>query len=142
MRLDLVVTHEQSRNIVGLDVTVAFENTFEEVEKAILEQILKYQPLTDSMRRRGYTVHVDRYVIDALGAWHTWKDRLLALLRFSSGFVGLMRQLLVSKPINWSRDIYVEHVTGARHRLPDAVDFHSENAAVREDPITSENNDV
>ncbi|XP_043525393.1 uncharacterized protein LOC122536786 [Frieseomelitta varia] len=114
MRPDLVVTHEPSRTVVMIDVTVPFENTFEALEKARLEKIRKYQPLADSMRGRGYIVYVDGFVVGALGGWHPLNDRLLALLRVSSGYAGLMRRLIVSETIAWSRDMYVEHVTGIR----------------------------
>lgn len=40
LRPDLIVTHEPSRTVV--DVTVPFKNTFEALEKAKLEKILKY----------------------------------------------------------------------------------------------------
>ncbi|KOX71975.1 hypothetical protein WN51_03123, partial [Melipona quadrifasciata] len=117
LRPDLVVTHEPSRTIVVVDVTVPFENTFEALEKARFEKILKYHSLADSLRGHGYTVHVDGFVVGALVAWHPHNDRLLTILRVSSGYAGLMRPLIVSKTIAWSRDIYVEHVTGTRQYL-------------------------
>ncbi|XP_043525394.1 uncharacterized protein LOC122536787 [Frieseomelitta varia] len=114
LRPDIIVTHEPSRTVVVLDATVPFENTFEALEKARFEKIIKYQPLAKSLRGRGYTVHVDGFVVGALGGWHPWDDHLLALLRVSSGYAGLMRRLIVSETIAWSRDVYVEHVTGTR----------------------------
>ncbi|KOX69031.1 hypothetical protein WN51_07101 [Melipona quadrifasciata] len=96
---DLVVTHEPPRTVVMVDVTVPFENTFEALEKARLEKILKYHSLADSLRGRGYTVHVDGFVVGALG------------------YAGLMRPLIVSETIAWSRDVYVEHVTEIRQYL-------------------------
>ena len=47
LRLDVVVTHESSRTVVIVDVTVSFENKFVAFEKARLKKILKYQPLAD-----------------------------------------------------------------------------------------------
>ena len=91
----------------------------------------------------GYTVHVDGLVVRALGAWHPWNDRLLALLRISSGYAGLMRQLIVSETVAWSRDMYVEQITEARqYRLPDAGDLHPEDLVARESRSLSGGNDV
>lgn len=42
LRPDLVVTHEPSRTVVVVDVTVPFENTFEMLEKTRLVKILRY----------------------------------------------------------------------------------------------------
>lgn len=57
------------------------------IEEARLEKILKYQPLADPMRRRGYSVHIDGFVVGALRAWHLHNNHL----RVSSGYAGLMR---------------------------------------------------
>ena len=103
LRPDIVVTHEPSRIVLVLFETVTFENTFQALEKARLSKILKNQPLAVSLRGRGCTVHVDGFVVGALGSWHPWNDRLLALLRVSSGYAGLMGQLMVSETLAWSR---------------------------------------
>lgn len=60
--LQSVLTHEPSRTVVAIGIVVPFEDTFEALEKARTEKILKYQPLADSMRTRDYTVHADSFI--------------------------------------------------------------------------------
>ncbi|CAD1476215.1 unnamed protein product, partial [Heterotrigona itama] len=66
LRPDLVITHEPSRIVVIIDVTLAFENKFAAIEKARLEKVQKYQPLADALARSGHVVHVDGFVVGAL----------------------------------------------------------------------------
>ena len=113
LRLDIVVTHEPSRTVVTVDVTVPFENTFAGLEKARLEKVHKYQSLANALRGHGYVVHVDGFVVGALGAWHP-NNGLASFLRISSRYASLMRLLMVSETITWSRDMYVKHVSGIR----------------------------
>ena len=122
LRLDIVVTHEPSRTVVIVDVTVPFENTFAALEAARVEKVQKYQPLADALRGCGYVVHVDGFVVGALGAWHPNNDGLASFLRVSSRYASLMRLLMVSETIAWSRDMYVEHVSGIKqYSLLDAA---------------------
>ena len=114
LRPDIVVTHEPSRTVVIVDVTVPFENTFAALEAARVEKVQKYQPLADALRGRGYVVHVDGFVVGALGAWHPNNDGLASFLRVSSRYASLMRLIMVSETIAWSRDMYVEHVSGIK----------------------------
>ncbi|XP_034483224.1 uncharacterized protein LOC117788549 [Drosophila innubila] len=63
---------------------------------------------------RGYRVHVDAIVVGALGTWDPINERVLKLLHVSRSYDSLMRRLIVSETVHWSRDIYVEHVSGTR----------------------------
>ena len=112
LRPDLVVTHEPPRTVIVVDLTVPSENSFEGLEKARMEKILNYQLLADLLRRRDYNIYVDGFVVSVLAAWHPWNNRLLTLLRISSGYAGLMRQLIVGN----YRVVpgHVEHVTRTR----------------------------
>ena len=83
LRSDFTVTHEPSITVVVVDVTVPFENFFAALEAASVEKVQKYQPLADALRGRGYVVHVDGFVVGALGAWHPNNDGLARYLRVS-----------------------------------------------------------
>ena len=122
LRPDIVVTHHESRTVVIVDVAVPFENTFKAIESVRDDKVRKYQPLADSLRRRGYTVLVDAFIVGSLGAWDPANEALMRYLRVSERYASLMRRLMVSETIAWSRDIYVEHVTGVRqYSVPPAV---------------------
>ena len=114
LRPDIVLTHETSRTVVIVDVTVPLENTFAALEEARVEEVRKYQPLADALRGRGYVVRVDGFVVDTLGACHPNNAGLASFLRVSPRYASLMRLLMVLETIAWSRDMYVEHVSGIR----------------------------
>ncbi|CAD1468550.1 unnamed protein product [Heterotrigona itama] len=64
-----VVTHEPSRTVAVIDVTVSFENKFDSLESAGIEETRIYQQLVECLRKRGYIdVYVDSFVLGALGA--------------------------------------------------------------------------
>ena len=114
LRPDIVVSHEPSITVVIVDVTVPFENSFAALEAWRLEKVQKYQSLSDAVRGRGYVVHVDGFVVGALGAWHPNNDGLASFFRVSSRDASLMGLLMVSETIACPRDIYVEHASGIR----------------------------
>ena len=45
--------------VAVVDVILPFENKFEALVKARLGKMLMCQPLTDSMRKRVYTFHIN-----------------------------------------------------------------------------------
>ena len=114
LRPDIVVTHEPSITVVIVDVIVPFEKSFAALEAARVEKVQKYQPLADALRLRGYVVHVDGFVVGALGAWHLNNDGLDSFFLVSSRYASLVRLLMVSEPIVWPWDMYVEHASGIR----------------------------
>lgn len=86
-------------------------------------------------------MHLDG-LVGALGAWLPNNDHLLVLLRVSSGYISLMRRLIVSETIAWSRDLYVEHVSGTRqYRVSDAGALHPEAPAARVASVSDGCND-
>ncbi|CAD1473002.1 unnamed protein product [Heterotrigona itama] len=117
LRPDIVITHEPSRTIVMVDVTVPFENKREALEKARLEKIQKYRPLADALMS---------FVVGALGAWHTHNDFLCSLLRISPGYASLMRKLMVSETI-------VSTPARANTSAANALDTGSETIAAQQD---------
>nr|XP_034184632.1 uncharacterized protein T26G10.4-like [Osmia lignaria] len=136
LRPDIVVTHEASRTVVLVDVTVPFENTMQAIADARLEKINKYKDLADSLRGRGYKVYLDAFIVGALGAWDPGNEFLLELLRISPRYASLMRKLMVAETIAWSRDIYVEHVSGIRQYTVSSTE--NNNDTVAEDDLEGE----
>ena len=57
------------------------------------------------------------FVVGALGSWDPRNEAMLRLLRVGNQYAAMMRRLIVSDTISWSRDIYVEHVSGIRQYL-------------------------
>jgi len=117
LRPDLVIRHEPSKSVVICDVTVPFENRWIAFEDARARKIAKYSPLAEELQRQGYRVVVTAFVIGALGSWDPRNEAVLSLLRVGPQYAAMMRRLIVSDTIRWSRGIYVEHVSGTRQYL-------------------------
>lgn len=130
LRPDLVVRHEPSKSVVICDVTVPFENRLVAFEEARARKLAKYAPLAEALHSRGYRVVVTAIVVGALGSWDPRNDAVLSLLRVGSAYGALMRRLIVSDTIRWSRDIYVEHVSGVRQYAAPARPLGDEGPAV------------
>ncbi|XP_070166141.1 uncharacterized protein [Polyergus mexicanus] len=112
LRPDLVVWHERSKCVVICDVTIPFENRWVSFDEARARKVAKYSPLAEELQRRGYRVVVTAFVVGALGSWDPRNEAVLRVLRIGNAYASMMRRLMVSDTIRWSRDIYVEHVSG------------------------------
>lgn len=113
-RPDLVVVDRDERTVFILDVTIPFENRYTAFEIARNTKIQKYQNLAAHFERQGFRTSVDAFVIGSLGGYDPANESALRHLGISHGYAVLMKRLMVSDTIRWSRDIYVEHITGHR----------------------------
>jgi hypothetical protein len=57
---------------------------------------------------------VDAFVIGALGGWDPANGQIINYLKLGRHYCRLMRRLMCTDAIRWSRDMYVEHLTGRR----------------------------
>jgi len=114
LRPDLVVMDQAARRLTIIDVAVAFENRYEALERIRAEKIRKYSAIANHFRMRHWQVELDAVVIGALGSWDPANERALRTLRISPRYAKMMRRFIVSDTIRWSRDIYIEHVSGRR----------------------------
>ena len=114
LRPDIVVRDEAAKRIHIIDVTVAFENQCKAMEDARRSKIVKYTPLAAALHASGYSVDVDAIVVGALGTWDQGNEPVLKRLGVSPRYAALMRRLIVTDTMRWSRDIYVEHVSKIR----------------------------
>ncbi|XP_030406028.1 uncharacterized protein LOC115645479 [Gopherus evgoodei] len=114
LRPDIVVMDEARKKIILVDVTVPFENRTLAFREARARKLEKYTPLADTLRSKGYEVYTDALIVGALGAWDPCNERVLRACGVGRRYAQLMRRLMVSDTIRWSRDIYTEHVTGHR----------------------------
>ncbi|XP_049807110.1 uncharacterized protein LOC126249500 [Schistocerca nitens] len=114
LRPDLVITDEAAKAVTIVDVTIPFENRRIALDNARQLKRIKYADVARGLAARGYSVTVDALVVGSLGAWDRQNDAVLRHLGIASRYCQLMRRLMVSDTIKWSRDIYVEHITGHR----------------------------
>jgi len=59
-------------------------------------------------------VFLDAFIVGALGEWDPANEMVIRHLRLGYQYSKLMRKLMVSDTVRWSRDIYVEHITGEK----------------------------
>ncbi|KAH1181364.1 hypothetical protein KIL84_005090 [Mauremys mutica] len=111
-RPDVVVTDEAQKKIILVDVTVSFENGTPAFREARARKLEKYVPLADTLRAKGYEVQMDVLIVGALGAWDPCNERVLWSCGIGQRYARFMWRLIVSDTIRWSKDIYIEHVTG------------------------------
>ncbi|XP_035229971.1 uncharacterized protein LOC118201920 [Stegodyphus dumicola] len=109
LRPDLILVRDDF--CLVLDITIPFDNRQSAFDSARREKIEKYRPLVNTLRRSYSDVRVDAIVVGALGSWDPNNDRVVHSL-CSRRYASLMRKLIVSDTISFSRDVYVEHLTG------------------------------
>jgi len=114
LRPDLVVTNAITRSISIIDVAVVFENKYEAFQLARTGKIQKYTLLADELRSQGWDVYLNAFIVGALGGWDPDNETVIRQLRISKSYAKLMKKLIISDTIRWSRDIYVEFISGKR----------------------------
>jgi hypothetical protein len=108
----VVVMNQATKELIIIDVAVTFENRYEAFQRSRQEKIDKYTPIAENFRSRGWSVNLNAVVVGALGSWDPANETALKMLRISPRYAKLMRKFIVSDTIRWSRDMYVEHLTG------------------------------
>jgi hypothetical protein len=83
-----------------------FENRYAAFQTARHEKQRKYASIADHYK--------DAFIVGALGGWDPANELVINHLKLSHNYCRLMRKLMVSDAIRWSRDIYVEHLTSVR----------------------------
>jgi len=109
-----VVVDEGNRRVTIIDVAIPFENRRLALTEKREEKINKYGCVAQELRAQGYQVTLDAFIVGALGSWDPANERVLKHLKIAPRYSSLMRRLMVSDTIRWSRDIYVTHLTGHR----------------------------
>ncbi|KAH1166577.1 hypothetical protein KIL84_015749 [Mauremys mutica] len=114
MRPDIVVTDAEKKKVLLVDVTVSFENQSPAFHEARARKESKYALLPEALKAQGYEVQVHALIVGALGSWDPRNEPVVRACGVGRRYARLMRQLMVSDTIRWSRDIYTEHITGHR----------------------------
>ncbi|GBN62835.1 Retrovirus-related Pol polyprotein from type-1 retrotransposable element R2 [Araneus ventricosus] len=112
LRPDLVI--ENATKIFLIDVT--FEHRREAFDKARERKHVRYNCLLELMKKPGKSVEIVPFV---MGSWDPQIDPFMRNL-CSRSYLKLFQKLCVSDTLRWSRDLFVEHVTGVRQYDPAA----------------------
>uniref|UniRef100_A0A7E4VPB3 Reverse transcriptase n=1 Tax=Panagrellus redivivus TaxID=6233 RepID=A0A7E4VPB3_PANRE len=100
LRPDITVIDDKNRIATIIDVAIPFESQL---------LSLRRHPST----QEGETFN-DAFIVGSLGSFDPANEACIRRLRITPRYAALMKKLMVSDVIKWSRDIYVEHVTGIR----------------------------
>ena len=114
LRPDLVVLNEASREVKIIDICIPFEGAPDALEVARQQKLEKYNQLAAELSSNGYRVSLDAFVVGSLGAWLAQNFRVAKSLGIAPKYTQTMARLMTSDTIRWSRDIYIEHLTGQR----------------------------
>ena len=118
---DLVITNEEQKQVILIDVTCPFENRMQGFVEARARKIEHYTPLANELRAKGYYVYLDAFIVGSLGSWDPANGQVLKALGINRRYAKMMLKLMTSDTIRWSRGMYVEHVTGIRQYTAPAV---------------------
>ncbi|GFT54659.1 uncharacterized protein NPIL_635991 [Nephila pilipes] len=108
---DRPIRNQGGRNEDSGDTARAITSHLKSFAKARQGKIDKYLPIVEHLRREGKVAHVDAIVVGSLGSWDPSNDAALAQMGVSRKYAKLMRKLICSDTIRWSRDIYIQHLT-------------------------------
>ncbi|XP_046684394.1 uncharacterized protein LOC124370148 [Homalodisca vitripennis] len=113
-RPDIVTIDRRNKIVRVVDVTVPYEDGWQSVTTARERKVEKYAPVARLLSAGGYRTTVDAFVVGSLGAWDSANWTTLSRLGVDRRRGAALARRCVSEAIKWSRDIYVEHVTGIR----------------------------
>ncbi|GBN16737.1 Retrovirus-related Pol polyprotein from type-1 retrotransposable element R2 [Araneus ventricosus] len=110
-RPDLVV--QIGKEVFIIDVCIPFDNRYESFDRARQEKLDKYAHLIPHYSVNGCKASIIPIIVGALGSWDPKNDKFLSK-HMSKSYLNKFRKLCCSEVLQWSRDIFVEHVTGHR----------------------------
>uniref|UniRef100_A0A7E4VI97 Reverse transcriptase domain-containing protein n=1 Tax=Panagrellus redivivus TaxID=6233 RepID=A0A7E4VI97_PANRE len=119
LRPDIVLINDTSKLLTIIDVTIPFENGPDAFKKAREAKKEKYKDIETHFKKAGYKTFNDAFIIGSLGAYDPANEACIRRLGIPHKYAVLMKRLMVSDVIKWSRDLYVEHVTGIRQYRAD-----------------------
>ncbi|GBN45601.1 hypothetical protein AVEN_250958-1 [Araneus ventricosus] len=114
-RPDLVISYKNVIYIV--DATVAFENRREAFDQARERKFTTNAHLIDHFKTPSNSVQIVPIAVGALGSWDPRNEAFLKKF-CSNSYIKLMAKLYCSDVLRWSRDIYIEHLSGIRQYDP------------------------
>ena len=115
LRPDLVVFNREEKKVIVVDIAVAFDNEKQALDDARQEKLLKYSDLTHELRRKGYEVQLEAFVMGSLGSMLPENHRCLRILGIKPSYA----RLTTDAEADGDRlhPVVASRLCGARHRL-------------------------
>jgi hypothetical protein len=76
-------------------------------------------PLAEHYSQQGCNVFSHAFIFGALGRWNPANWRIINHLRLRHNYCRLMSKVMVLDAIQWSHNIYIEHLLGVRQYQQD-----------------------
>uniref|UniRef100_A0A7E4VBH6 Reverse transcriptase n=1 Tax=Panagrellus redivivus TaxID=6233 RepID=A0A7E4VBH6_PANRE len=114
LRPDITVIDEKNRTATIIDIAIPFESSKVAMEEARRRKKEKYAGIEQSLKERGFKTFCDAFVIGSLGSYDPANNACIRRLQNPHRYATLMRRLMICDVIRWSRNIYVEHLSGVR----------------------------
>ena len=118
LRPDITIIDKKHKEVVMVDITCPYENYPAAFERARQEKIDKYQNIKREFEDQGYNVFLDAFIVGSLGGYDPNNYKCLAALNIPKRYSILMKKLMVSDVIKYSREIYMNHVCKKRKDQP------------------------
>lgn len=100
---------KKNKDVLISDITITFENGLEAFAEARKRKEEKYEDFASELRDAGFKAKVEAVIAGFLGSWDCGNDGLLKKL-CSPKYLKVMRKIMVSKTIAYSRDVFYEHL--------------------------------
>uniref|UniRef100_A0A7E4ZQ48 Restriction endonuclease n=1 Tax=Panagrellus redivivus TaxID=6233 RepID=A0A7E4ZQ48_PANRE len=114
LRPDITVIDDKKGIATIIDVAIPFESSYSAFEDSRQRKKEMYVDIERILKEKGYKTFNDASIVCSLGSFDPANEACIRRLRVTPRYAALMKKLMVSDVIKWSRDIYVEHVTGIR----------------------------
>lgn len=112
-RVDLQAVDRDRRTAVLLDFKIPFEAGPDSFANARSRNEEKYAALAEEYRSRGFTTFLGTVCVGALGTWDPDNRLPLQRLGLRNSTIRRVATKATRRVLHWSRNIWVEHVTGA-----------------------------
>ena len=105
-RPDLVVLNHTEKKAIIVDVTIPYEGESDALQAAQDAKMSKYNNLAAWLRSSFDHVHLDAFVVGALGSWDPKNLSALKTLKIGKNYSVLFRKLCASSAITGSHKIW------------------------------------
>ena len=113
-RVDLQVVDRLQNKVTLIDFKCPFEAGGDAFTAARKRNEEKYKPLADRYRQLGFDVHLDTFVVGALGTWDPANHTALKRLGIPRSRTKALATTCCQAALHVSRNMWIAHVTGIR----------------------------
>uniref|UniRef100_A0A914QJ31 Reverse transcriptase domain-containing protein n=1 Tax=Panagrolaimus davidi TaxID=227884 RepID=A0A914QJ31_9BILA len=111
---DITILDKKKKEAIIIDVTIPYENLPKSFVTARDRKYEKYTEIKKELQNLGYNVFLDAFIVGSLGGYDPENYKCLKSLDIPKNYSILMKKLMVTDVVRWSREIYMNHVCQKR----------------------------